>query len=156
MQPKEIVASLTYLKAKSASLAIKAQAINLNNGSLITSGQGPYPQIVASLDEMTSTIVNLQSGLENIPLCGKDDTTVVEAYREFVHSHRHALHLLTSKAALFKTGQPVADMLRQEKDILDTLGDTLTNMVEHKAEVKTNQQSLARTLKACIKAHEST
>lgn len=47
MTPTEIVNVILALKAKSQALHPKAQSINLADGPLIVSGQGPYPVILS-------------------------------------------------------------------------------------------------------------
>ncbi|KAK6585002.1 hypothetical protein PZA11_003226 [Diplocarpon coronariae] len=114
---REVASSLRYLQSKSAALHTRAQSLNLASGSLAT---GPYP-IQAALDEMNSTASNLQSRLpsESAPLEG-EARAVADAWKEFVRTHQRALHLLTTKAGLFTTGQPIAAVLRRQKDILDS------------------------------------
>jgi len=155
MKPVEITNSLNSLKAKSQNLHVKAQTINMANGKLITSGGGPYPGIIAGIEEIISTGANLTSDMQGSPqLEGSDATAVADAFKEFVHVHQVLLHLLTSKAGLFKSGQPVADVLRQEKDILDAVALGLINIDNSKqSELKTQQTALNSTLRAAIRAH---
>ncbi|OWP06197.1 hypothetical protein B2J93_4318 [Marssonina coronariae] len=148
---REVASSLRYLQSKSAALHTRAQSLNLASGSLAT---GPYP-IQAALDEMNSTASNLQSRLssESAPWEG-EARAVADAWKEFVRTHQRALHLLTTKAGLFTTGQPIAAVLRRQKDILDILGPSLASLLgPRQADTRAQQAALSTTLRSCIAAH---
>jgi hypothetical protein len=150
MNASGITNSLTYLTTKSQNLLAKAQLINMG------SGPNPYPAIIAGLDEIAITASNLASDVHGSDTIeGKDADAISEAFKEFVRVQQTLIHLLTSKAALFKTGGPVANELRVVKDAVESVAQNLNEHVPSKStDFKTYQQSLSQTLRGSIKAHE--
>lgn len=163
MTPAEITNVILALKAKSQALHPKAQAITLANGPLITSGQGPYPQVLAGLHEIISTATNFTTDIGGSPPVDENEAaSIANAFKDFVHVHQVLLHSLTAKAGLFvshpsKVRQPIADVLRQEKDIFELLGLGLIEVAKSKQnEIKSQQNSLIQTIRTSYRAYEKT
>jgi len=75
-----------------------------------------------------------------------------------VRTHQVLLHLLTGKGALFKAtpavGKSMQDILRAERDVVETLGNVLADAVPSKsAEFKSQTLALSKTVTATIRAH---
>jgi len=163
MTPTEIISVILALKAKSQALHPKAQSITLADGPLITSGQGTYPQLIAGLHEIISTATNFITDIGGSPpVEGNEAASIANAFKDFVHVHQVLLHSLTVKAGLFishssKVRQPVADVLRQEKDILELFGSALIEVAKSKQnEIKNQQNSLVQTIRTSYRAYEKT
>lgn len=161
MTPAEIINVIQALKAKSQALHPKAQSITLADGPLITSGQGPFPPILAGLHEIISTATNFVTDIGGSPQADDNEAaSIANAFKDFVHVHQVLLHSLTAKAGLFishssKVRQPVADVLRQDKDILESLGLALIEVAKSKQnEIKSQQQSLVQTIRTSYRAYE--
>jgi len=163
MTPTEIINVILALKAKSQALHPKAQSITLADGQLITSGQGSYPQIIAGLHEIISTATNFITDVDGSPQVGGNEAaSIANAFKDFVHVHQVFLHSLTVKAGLFishpsKVRQPIVDILRHEKDILESFGLALIEVTKSKqTEIKNQQNSLIQTIRTSYKAYEKT
>lgn len=159
MKAQEIVNTLVSLKTKSQGVNTRAQAITLNSGAQITSGGGPYPQVIAGFHEIMSVMTNLTDDIPGSDqISGKDADKVAEAFREFVRTHQVLLHLLTGKGALMKAtpqvGEEMKSVLRSERDIVESVGNVLSEAIPSKQpEFKAQQTALKQTITAAIRAH---
>jgi len=162
MTPQEIINVIHAMKTKSQALHPKAQSITLANGPLLSSGGGPYPQIIAGFHEIISTVTNFVDVIAgSASVEGNDAASIANAFKDFVHVHQVLLHSLTTKGGLFRTHptdvrQPIADVLRQEKDTLETFCRALIEVAKSKQDViKQQQLSLIQTIRACYRAYEN-
>ncbi|ERF70310.1 hypothetical protein EPUS_06351 [Endocarpon pusillum Z07020] len=84
---------------------------------------------------------------------------IADAFRDFVRVHQVLLNILIGKAGLFQTvpfiGAPIAAVLRQVENIVDTIAFGLIDRVQSQATELTNQaQSLSMTLKTTIDSYD--
>jgi hypothetical protein len=84
--------------------------------------------------------------------------TYADIILQFVRTHQVLLHLLTGKGALFKAtpevGKSMQDILRAERDVVESLGNVLADSVPSKsAEFKSQTLALSKTVTAAIRAH---
>lgn len=78
--------------------------------------------------------------------------------QQFVRTHQVLLHLLTGKGALFKAtpevGKSMQDILRAERDVVESMGNVLADAVPSKSnEFKSQATALSKTVTATIRAH---
>ncbi|KAK3201594.1 hypothetical protein GRF29_185g1508056 [Pseudopithomyces chartarum] len=159
--PEQVVTNLKMITQKSQALQAPAQSITIINGPLIIIGQGPFPQIIAGFTDIVATgttALSQMQGMPPVPAGDKSDA-IFDAFREFVRVHQVLLNILIGKAGLFSTvpfiGQPVAAVLRQIENVVDTLAFTLIDTVESRAsDLQAQAGSLTGSLDVCIAKYE--
>merc|ERR1711977_790957 len=137
-----------------------AQSINIINGPLILIGQGPFPQIIVGFTDIvttTTTALAQMNGMAPVP-AGAQSDAIFDAFREFVRVHQVLLNILIGKAGLFSTvpfiGQPIAAVLRQIENVVDTVAFALIDSVQSRATDLQNQaSSLGGTLNTAIDSY---
>ncbi|KAF3042102.1 hypothetical protein E8E12_002691 [Didymella heteroderae] len=159
--PAQVVSNINMITQKSQALQAPAQSITIINGPLIIIGQGPFPQIITGFVDIVSTastaIAQMQ-GMEPVP-AGQPSDQIFDAFREFVRVHQALLNILIGKAGLFNTvpfiGQPVAAVLRQIENVVDTIAFSLIDAVQSRAsDLQAQAQSLSGSLDVCIQKYE--
>lgn len=159
--PAQVVSNIRMVTQKSQALQAPAQSITIINGPLIVIGQGPFPQIIAGFTDIVSTATTAISQMQGMPPvpAGADSDAIFDAFREFVRVHQALLNILIGKAGLFNTvpfiGQPLAAVLRQIENVVDTIAFMLIDAVESRASDLQNQaNSLDGTLTICINSYD--
>jgi len=160
LSPSQMVANIQLVTQKSQALQGPAQTITIVNGPLIIIGQGPFPQIIAGFTDIVTTVttaITQMQGSSDVTNPA-DATAIFEAFREFVRVHQALLQILIGKAGLFNTvpfvGQPVAAVLRQIENVVDTIAFAIIDLVESRAMDLTNQANmLDGTLTICINSY---
>ncbi|PVH68622.1 hypothetical protein DL98DRAFT_522641 [Cadophora sp. DSE1049] len=158
--PAQVVNNIEMLTQKSQALQGPAQSINIINGPLIIIGQGPFPQIILGFTDIVSTTtaaLSQMNGMTPVP-AGAQSDAIFDAFREFVRVHQVLLNILIGKAGLFSTvpliGEPVAAVLRQIENIVDTVAFALIDSVQSRATDLQNQAgSLDGTLTTAINSY---
>jgi len=161
LSPAQVVSNIKMLTSKSQALQAPAQSITVINGPLIIIGQGPFPQIIAGFSDIVSTAttaIGQMQGMPPVP-AGADSDAIYDAFREFVRVHQVLLNILIGKAGLFNTvpfiGQPLAAILRQIENVVDTIAFGLIDAVESRAsDLQREANSLDGTLTICINSYE--
>jgi len=161
LTPAQIVSNIQMITQKSQALQGPAQSITIINGPLIVIGQGPFPQIIAGFTDIVSTATTAIAQMQGTSPVGADadSDAIFNAFREFVRVHQVLLNILIGKAGLFNTvpfiGQPVAAVLRQIENVVDTIAFALIDMVQSRSSDLQNQAgSLDMTLGNAIQAYE--
>ncbi|KAJ4331154.1 hypothetical protein N0V87_009382 [Didymella glomerata] len=161
LTPAQVVSNINMITQKSQALQAPAQSITIINGPLIIIGQGPFPQIITGFVDIVSTattaIAQMQ-GMAPVP-AGQPSDDIFNAFREFVRVHQALLNILIGKAGLFQTvpfiGQPVAAVLRQIENVVDTIAFGLIDTVESRAsDLQAQANSLSGSLDVCIQKYE--
>lgn len=159
--PAQVVSNIRMLTQKSQALQAPAQSITIINGPLIVIGQGPFPPIIAGFTDIVSTATTALAQMQGMPKvpAGTDASAIFDAFREFVRVHQALLNILIGKAGLFTTipfiGQPVAAVLKQVENVVDTIAFQLIDTVESRAADLQNQAaSLKSTIMVCINSYE--
>ncbi|CAN9478084.1 unnamed protein product [Alternaria alternata] len=106
----------------------------------------------------TTTAIAQMQGMPPVP-AGADSDAIFDAFREFVRVHQALLNILIGKAGLFQTvpfiGQPLAAVLRQIENVVDTIAFGLIDAVESRAsDLQREANSLDGTLTICINSYE--
>ncbi|KXJ88665.1 hypothetical protein Micbo1qcDRAFT_213775 [Microdochium bolleyi] len=160
LSPAQIVSNIKMITQKSQAIQAPAQSITIINGPLIVIGQGPFPPIIAGFVDIVSTATTAIAQMDGTaPITNPaDGTAIFEAFREFVRVHQALLNILIGKAGLFNTvpfvGQPIAAVLRQIENVVDTIAFSLIDLVESRAMDLQNQaNSLDMTLTTCINSY---
>ncbi|KAK6357679.1 hypothetical protein TWF718_001987 [Orbilia javanica] len=163
LTPAQMVGNIQMLTQKSMALQTPAKSITILNGPLIVVGLGPFPQIIAGFTEIvtitTTAIAQMQgSAVITNPTDAKN---IADAFRNFVKVHQALLNILIGKAGLFNTvpiiGAPVAAVLRQLENIVDTVAFGLIDLVEvavHKAAMQSDATSLSGSITITINAYQ--
>merc|ERR1712137_1542671 len=161
LTPQQMAENIKAITTKSAALQAPAQSISLLNGPLIIIGQGPFPKIIVGFTDIISTTTTAIAQMQgSAPVAaGADSTLIFDAFREFVRVHQALLNILIGKAGLFNTvpfiGQPLAAVLRQIENVVDTIAFMLIDAVESRASDLQNQaNSLDGTLTICINSYD--
>ncbi|KAM7191211.1 hypothetical protein V8F20_009389 [Naviculisporaceae sp. PSN 640] len=158
----KIVENIQALTAKSQALQKTANNITIQNGPLIIIGQGPFPKIIAGLQDIALNGTNAFLELNGTPHIGSKDeaASVADAFREFVRVHQAFLNILIGKASLFNSvgiiREPVANELRQVERVIDTFAFTLIDTIDpiqQKKQIQEDLSSLDSTLDAAINAY---
>ncbi|KAJ4400327.1 hypothetical protein N0V91_008786 [Didymella pomorum] len=161
LTPAQVVSNINMITQKSQALQAPAQSITIINGPLIIIGQGPFPQIIAGFTDIVSTattaIAQMQ-GMAPVP-AGQPSDDIFDAFREFVRVHQALLNILIGKAGLFQTvpfiGQPIAAVLRQIENVVDTIAFGLIDQVQSRAsDLQSQANSLDGSLTICIEKYE--
>ncbi|KAF2998488.1 hypothetical protein E8E13_003103 [Curvularia kusanoi] len=160
LTPAQVVSNINMITQKSQALQAPAQSITIVNGPLIVIGQGPFPQIIAGFTDIVSTAttaISQMQGMDPVP-AGQPSDAIFDAFREFVRVHQALLNILIGKAGLFNTvpivGQPVAAVLRQIENVVDTIAFGLIDQVESRAaDLQAQAQTLDGTLQVCIDSY---
>ncbi|KAF3046211.1 hypothetical protein E8E11_009286 [Didymella keratinophila] len=161
LTPAQVVSNINMITQKSEALQAPAQNITIINGPLIIVGQGPFPQIIAGFVDIVSTattaIAQMQ-GMAPVP-AGQPSDDIFDAFREFVRVHQALLNILIGKAGLFQTvpfiGQPVAAVIRQIENVVDTIAFGLIDAVESRtSDLQAQANSLSGSLDVCIQKYE--
>ncbi|KAJ3032092.1 hypothetical protein HK097_005378 [Rhizophlyctis rosea] len=168
LTPAQIVQNIETLTSKSQALQAPAQTISILNGPLIIIGQGPFPvynclflRIIAGFTDIiqtATTAIAAMKGSAPVP-AGPDASLIFEAFREFVRVHQALLNILIGKAGLLSTipffGEPVAAVLRQVEQIVDTIAFALIDQVESRsADLNRENGSLQATIRTAIRSYE--
>jgi len=159
MKAQEIINTLATLRTKSQAINTRAQSINMSTGKEMSSGGGPYPQVIAGLHELMSTMTNFTDDAHSSPdISDAEAKEIDDAYREFVRGHQVFLHLLTGKGALFKStpevGRSMQDVLRAERDVVESMGNVLAEAAPSiSSDIKGQTKMLSQTITAAIRAH---
>ncbi|EAT82361.1 hypothetical protein HBI56_090270 [Parastagonospora nodorum] len=159
--PADVVKNIQAITQKSQALQAPAQSINLINGPLILIGQGPFPQIIVGFTDIVSsatTYITQMQGMAPVP-AGAPADAIFDAFREFVRVHQALLNILIGKAGLFETvpfiGQPIASVLRQIENVVDTIAFALIDTVESRAKDLQGQASaLGNTLDLAVNRYQ--
>ncbi|PPJ54337.1 hypothetical protein CBER1_06118 [Cercospora berteroae] len=160
LTPADIVKSIQSLTAKTQELGAPANTITANNGPLLVIGQGPYPVIIRGFSDIikdaTAVIAQLD-GTKPIK-AGGDSDSISDAWKEFSRVSAHLLRVLTGKAGLFSSipiiGQPVAAVLRQHENVVDTLAFEFIDIVQSRAgDISAYSEDVSKALEAAIKAY---
>ncbi|CAN9101752.1 hypothetical protein CUC08_Gglean008568 [Alternaria sp. MG1] len=161
LSPAQVVSNIRTLTQKSQALQAPAQSITIINGPLIVIGQGPFPQIITGFTDIVSTATTAIAQMQGMPPvpAGADSDAIFDAFREFVRVHQALLNILIGKAGLFQTvpfiGQPLAAVLRQIENVVDTIAFGLIDAVESRAsDLQREANSLDGTLTICINSYE--
>ncbi|KAJ4379380.1 hypothetical protein N0V86_005425 [Didymella sp. IMI 355093] len=153
--PAQVVSNINMITQKSQALQAPAQSITIINGPLIVIGQGPFPQIITGFVDIVSTattaIAQMQ-GMSPVP-AGEQSDAIFDAFRQAL------LNILIGKAGLFTTvpiiGQPIAAVLRQVENVVDTIAFGLIDAVESRAsDLQAQAQSLGGTLDTAIRSYD--
>ena len=159
--PAQVVSNIRMVTQKSQALQAPAQSITIINGPLIVIGQGPFPQIITGFTDIVSTATTAIAQMQGMPPvpAGADSDAIFDAFREFVRVHQALLNILIGKAGLFQTvpfiGQPLAAVLRQIENVVDTIAFGLIDAVESRAsDLQREANSLDGTLTICINSYE--
>ncbi|KAK1640444.1 UVI-1 protein [Colletotrichum phormii] len=148
--PAQVVQNIDMVTKKSNDLIAPAQKISLLNGPLIIVGLGPYPvtnpflpcdkkTIITGFVDIVSTVTTALAQMQGMPPvpAGPQSDAIFEAFREFVRIHQMLLNVLIGKAGLFSTvpfiGAPIAAVLRQVENIVDTVAFALIDAVQSRA-----------------------
>jgi len=135
VEPLEIEASITTLTTKLQALEAPAQSINLINGRLILTGQGPYPKIISGLKDITSNAGTTLATISSSPVITDldDEQNIFNAFAIFIDAYETLLSVLVGKAPLFASypyvGSPVAGVLQQCKTAVDAMGLALEALI---------------------------
>jgi len=161
LTPAQVVSNIQILTQKSQALQAPAQSITIVNGPLIIIGQGPFPTIIQGFADIVSTATTAITQMQSMPpvAAGQPSDAIFDAFREFVRVHQVLLNILIGKAGLFTTvpfiGQPVAAVLRQVENVVDTIAFELIDTVQSRATDLQNQaSSLSMTIDTAIKSYE--
>jgi len=159
--PAQVVDNIRSLTQKSQALQAPAQSITLINGPLIVIGQGPFPQIIVGFTDIVTTATTALTQMQGMPAvpAGAPSDAIFDAFREFVRVHQVLLNILIGKSGLFSTvpfvGQPVASVLRQVENVVDTIAFSLIDNVQSRAsDLQGQAMSLSGTLDICIAKYE--
>jgi len=159
--PAQVVTNIQTLTTKSQALQAPAQSINIINGPLIVVGLGPFPPIISGFADIVTTattaIASMQ-GMAPVP-AGADSDAIFNAFREFVRVHQVLLNILIGKAGLFQTvpliGQPVAAVLRQIENVVDTVTLGLVDNVQSRSQdLQSQGNSLHMTVENAIESYD--
>ncbi|KAI0407190.1 hypothetical protein F4802DRAFT_595416 [Xylaria palmicola] len=173
--PQQIADGIKSITQKSQALQAPAQSITILNAPLIIIGQGPFPQLITGFTDIVSTAAALAAQLpgtepvqrrgekehaRDLSPRGPDADLIFNAFREFVRVHQALLNILIGKAGLLAKipiiGQPVATVLRQVENVVDTIAISLINLVQARANDLTSEaNSLGNTLDLTISKYES-
>ncbi|KAL6704378.1 hypothetical protein ACN47E_008230 [Coniothyrium glycines] len=161
LSPEQMVTNIKEVTRKSQALQGPAQSITIVNGPLIIVGQGPFPQIITGFVDIVSTVtvaISQMEGSAPVP-AGAQSDAIFEAFREFVRVHQALLNILIGKSGLFATvpfiGQPVAAVLRQIENVVDTIAFAIIDLVESRAaDLQREANNLGGTLDICINSYE--
>ncbi|PQE06983.1 UVI-1 protein [Rutstroemia sp. NJR-2017a BBW] len=161
LTPAEITHNIQILTQKSQALQSPAQTISVINGPLILIGQGPFPTIIAGFTDLVSTaLTDIEAMQDTAQITGAaDSTAIANAFREFVRVHQVLLNILIGKAGLFQTvpfiGQPIAAVLRQVENVVDTIAFGLIDDVQKEsASLNENALSLKGTITIAINSYD--
>lgn len=162
LTPAALADGLGQLMTKTQALNDPANSITILNAPLIVIGQGPFPQIIAGLDDITSTASTLTAqtaGMPTIP-AGSDALLVFNAFRQFHHTLENLLNILTGKAGILEkivvVGQPVANALGALKNAVDGLILALGTVDPTEAPtIMGLAEAIDGALELCISKYES-
>ncbi|KAF2844693.1 hypothetical protein T440DRAFT_548076 [Plenodomus tracheiphilus IPT5] len=156
--PDQLVTNIKTLTQKSQSLLAPAQNISIANLSLPAVGEGSLPAIINGFLDIVSTATTAIAQLSGMPpvLPGEESDDIFDAFREFVRVHQELLNIMLGKSGLFNAvpviGAPVAAVLRQIENVVDTIAAGLINAVESRAsDLQAQAQALRGTLDEAIK-----
>ncbi|KAJ5055741.1 UVI-1 [Bipolaris maydis] len=159
--PAQMVDNIRMLTSKSQALQAPAQSITIINGPLIVIGQGPFPQLIAGFTDIIATTTTAIAQMQDTqPVkAGAESDAIFDAFREFVRVHQVLLNILIGKAGLFETvpviGEPVAAVLRQLENVVDTIAFGIIDVAEsHAADLQDQTNSLIGTLDICINSYQ--
>ncbi|KAI3327129.1 UVI-1 [Xylariaceae sp. AK1471] len=159
--PSQLSDSINALTTKSQALQAPAQSITIINAPLIIIGQGPFPTLIAGFTDIVTTATVAIGQLKGTKTITKpaDATLVFDAFREFVRVHQVLLNILIGKAGLLEkvplVGQPVATVLRQVENVVDTITLSLITIVESKTgDIESQANSLGETLDLAINKYD--
>ncbi|EXF80122.1 UVI-1h [Colletotrichum fioriniae PJ7] len=113
----------------------------------------PPKQIITGFVDIVSTVTTALAQMKGMPPvpAGAQSDAIFEAFREFVRIHQMLLNVLIGKAGLFSTvpfiGAPIAAVLRQVEDVVDSVAFALIDAVQSRA---TDLQAQANMLTATI------
>ncbi|KAK0709851.1 hypothetical protein B0T26DRAFT_805480 [Lasiosphaeria miniovina] len=159
--PAELVKNLHLLTQQSKALQGPAQSINLVNTPLILIGQGPYPIVIAGLNNMTQTATADISTMQgSAPVTASPDAVAIAgAFRNFVQTHVGLLKILTGKAGLLDRipiGEPVVQTLEANQNVLDAGGLSPVDSIQSAADrnqIAADRKSLESAFQAAISAY---
>ncbi|KAK3897262.1 hypothetical protein C8A05DRAFT_39192 [Staphylotrichum tortipilum] len=157
---QQIADSLASLTRKFQDLQNPAQRISLVNAPLIIIGQGPFPQIIAGLNDITSTGKALTDQFDGTPnLEGAEGDLVFNAFRGFVRVQQAFLNILIGKAGILEkvplVGDPVANSLRGVEGVDDTISINLINLLISKTQdAQDEANALSESIDLCISKYE--
>ncbi|KAK4163952.1 hypothetical protein QBC43DRAFT_289521 [Cladorrhinum sp. PSN259] len=161
--PAKVVENIKALTAKSEALQNPARSISIINGPLIVVGLGPFPQLIAGFTDIVSTAtvaISQMQGSAPVTLAA-EATPVAEAFREFVRVHQVLLNILIGKSGLFTTvpfiGEPVAAVLRQVENVVDTIAFGLIDTIDvagPKKSITDDSNALSGSLDLTIKKYQ--
>ncbi|KAF9698383.1 hypothetical protein EKO04_003925 [Ascochyta lentis] len=161
LTPAQMVENIKMVTQKSQALQAPAQSITIINGPLLIIGQGPFPQIIAGFTDIISTAATAVGQMQgsNPVKAGAESDDIFNAFRDFVRVHQVLLNILIGKAGLFTTvpviGQPVAAVLRQLENVVDTLAFGTIDLVESRAaDLQREANSLGATFDICINSYK--
>ncbi|USP77998.1 hypothetical protein yc1106_05272 [Curvularia clavata] len=144
----------------SQALQAPAQSITLLNAPLVLIGQGPYSQIISGFTDIISTATTALVQMQGmLPVAaGADSDAIFDAFREIVRVHQTLLNILIGKAGLVESlpvvGTPVAAVLRQDENVVDTLAFTLIHTVQSRAtDLQSEANYLSQTLSLAIQKY---
>ncbi|KAK4096765.1 hypothetical protein N658DRAFT_480112 [Parathielavia hyrcaniae] len=157
--PAQIADALNQLTSKAKDIQPVAESITFTNSLLLITEEGPYAEIIAKYTEIVTLATSLLSRQDGTPVeAGADATLVLNSYKQFVTENYIAFEILTDKANfLVRTafiGLRVADVLDEVEDVYITIGLTLAELVESRAEeIDRQTNTLLRALNRCISQH---
>ncbi|KAH8724418.1 UVI-1 [Phaeosphaeriaceae sp. PMI808] len=158
--PSQVVDNIKVLTAKSQQIQAPALSISIINGPLLIIGQGPFPVIIAGFADIVTTAtvaITQMQGMSPVA-SGPPSDAIFDAFREFVRVHQVLLNILIGKAGLFQTvpfiGAPVAGVLRQIENVVDTIAIGLIKNVQSRAnDLQTQANALSGTLTIAIQRY---
>ncbi|GAQ79677.1 hypothetical protein KFL_000350310 [Klebsormidium nitens] len=172
----QTVAFLHNVTTQTQQLQPTADSITLQTGVLLVIGQGPYRDIIVGLTNIiqTETDFLLSNKTEkpssdscpaSLPYAAKapgtgtlpaaDQTSIYNAFRDFVRVQQTLLNTLINRAALFKTapfiGEPMVTVLTQSQNSFDRLAFSLIDLCPTKAtDLRVLAGGLSGTYKSAI------
>ncbi|TLS27413.1 hypothetical protein PpBr36_04183 [Pyricularia pennisetigena] len=157
--PAQVVTNIQTLTTKSQALQGPAQSINLSNAVQLLLGQGPMTQVITGLTDIISTATVFQAQMQSIAAPTETEIgNIVNAFRDLSRVQQTLLNTLTAKAGIMNTlpfiGAPMAAVLRQLENALDTLAFRLIDLVGSRAtDLQSQASSLGQSLSTAIAAY---
>ncbi|PPJ51088.1 hypothetical protein CBER1_07905 [Cercospora berteroae] len=130
--------------------------------SWFTANSRPFKQqIIVGFTEIVTvatTYIAQQQHAQPVP-AGADAKRVYDAYSAFAAKHSDLVNILAQKAGLFSTvpfiGQPIAAVLRQDQNAIDTLTfGTIDLVPSRRDEISNLGDALTKAIDTAINKHE--
>ncbi|KFZ01123.1 hypothetical protein V501_10193 [Pseudogymnoascus sp. VKM F-4519 (FW-2642)] len=159
--PQQVVECFRALTHNAKSLERTAQSISVINAPLIVIGQGPFAVIISGFSDQVQIGNTLIELLDNgfTELTRADEDLVFYAYEEFSRAEKATLNILIVKAGIAEqvpmVGPPVAAVLRQVKEVVASISNTLIQNIQSRAkDFESEAKSLGDTLDLAISKYD--